>query len=79
VLLTDGSLVWDAARADFDGPRSTAIPDTLYGTFDGEPLYLDMRWTRGETDLSLENDRFKNQIVQLAATLRGMSVEDMAL
>jgi WD40 repeat protein len=78
VLWTDGSLSWDTRLADFDPERSDAIPNALRGTFQGEPFYLDMRWTRGETDLTLANERFKKQVVQLAATLRGMAVEDMA-
>jgi WD40 repeat protein len=78
VLWTDGSIAWDAPLADFDPARSTAIPDALRGAFEGEPFYLDMRWTRDENDLTLANDRFKKQVVQLAATLRGLAVEDMA-
>ena len=78
VLWTEGSIAWDAALADFDPAMSTAIPDALRGAFEGEPFYLDMRWTRDEGDLTLANDRFKKQVVQLSATLRGLAVEDMA-
>lgn len=76
LVLTDGELAWDAARRDFDPDRSTAISPALHGAFDEEPLYLDLRWARG-ADLSLANGRFKAQVVQLAAAVRGVPVEDL--
>jgi hypothetical protein len=77
ILLTDGELVWNSGEADFDHERSSAIPDVLHGVFPGEPYYLDMRWTRGARDLCLEHPRFKAQVIQLAATLRNVTVADM--
>ena len=77
VLWTDGTLGWDNVSNDYAPGLSTAVPDALRGVFEGEPLYLDMRWTRDEQDLTLANDRFKKHVVQLAATLREIAVEDM--
>jgi WD40 repeat protein len=78
VVLSDGSLTWDADSGDFDAVRSTAIPMCLHGALPGEPFYLDMRWIGPDTDLSLANERFKQQIVQIAAALKGVAVEDIA-
>jgi WD40 repeat protein len=78
LVVSGGSLTWDAGRGDFDQANSTAIPASLHGVFPGEPYYLDMRWVAPDTDLSLENPRFKAQIVQLAAALKGVAVEDIA-
>lgn len=77
LVLTDGDLSWNAERAAFDGLDSTALPATLVNAFIGEPFYLDMRWTRDQENLSLANDRFKHQLVQIAATLKGVPVEDI--
>ena len=78
IVLTDGALAWDGERAVFDGQQSTALPSALLGAFGGEPFYLDVRWARDETDLSPANERFKQQLVQIAATLKGVPVEDIA-
>ena len=77
VVLTDGELKWDSKRGDFDDQGSTVIPTALHGIFPGEPFYLDMRWARTETGLSLANDRFKQQVVQIAAAIKGLAVEDV--
>lgn len=58
IVLTEGDVVWDAKRNDFDAERSTAIPPTLFGIFPGEPLWIDLRWARSSTDLSLKNPKF---------------------
>lgn len=77
LLLTDGDLVWDEAAGDFDAAASTAIAPALHGAFEGEPFYLDLRWTREAEDLSLDNPAFKQAIVQIVATVEGKSVENM--
>jgi WD40 repeat protein len=41
--------------------------------FDEEPLWLDLRWARSETDLSLEHPRFRDAVAELAAALHGRS------
>jgi hypothetical protein len=79
IVLTDGGLEWNSVRGDFEPAGSPSIPDVLHGAFKGEPLYLDMRWVRAEPDGSLRHDpRFIQQVVQIAAALRGLAVEDIA-
>ena len=77
VVVTDGAIVWDRERRDFDGPQSSSIPDAMQGVFEDEPFYLDARGLREQDDLSLRNPHFKQSVVQIAAALHNRSVEDM--
>lgn len=77
VVLTEGELVWDEAKSDFDWTKTTAIPENLSGAFKNEPLYVDFRDATSETELNLDNPDFKTKVVLLAATLHGKAVGDM--
>ena len=55
LVLTDGDLVWDPSRGDFDADRSPALPPALLGRFGEEPRHLDLRWARGEEQLDLRH------------------------
>jgi WD40 repeat protein len=77
IVWTEGELVWDSARGDFDGTRSTALPQRLKGAFAQEPLWLDMRWARTDADLSLRRPRFAEAIARVAATVRGLSLDEL--
>ena len=76
-MWTDGEVSWGNARADFDWAKSTALPPRLQGAFPQEPLYLDLRWARHKTDLSLRHPRFADAIGRVAATLRGLSLDEL--
>ncbi|MFI5492937.1 TIR domain-containing protein [Actinoplanes sp. NPDC051859] len=76
-VVTSGGWVWDAARNDFDGDRSTAVPPALRGVFQEEPRHLDLRWARSENELDLRHTRFRDAVAELAATMHGMSKEDL--
>lgn len=70
IVLTGGEMRWDDAARDFDWDVTTALPEeTLRGRFREEPLFVDLRWARSETDLSLGNARFKDEVASIAATL----------
>ncbi|MFN7980948.1 MAG: TIR domain-containing protein [Vicinamibacterales bacterium] len=77
IVVTDGDISWDDPSSDFDWERTTCMPRSASGRFSGVPFYLDLRWARRSTDLSLQNPRFKDAVALLAATLHGKSVEDM--
>lgn len=89
IVWTDGELVWDPVAGDFDWQRTTALPANLNGadgipsrhslqaSFREEPFYLDLRWVRGATDLSLRNPRFLDDVATLAATLHGKPKSEM--
>lgn len=78
VALTGGELVWDDAQGDFDWTRTSAIPDSLRGQLRNEPLYVDLRWAHGRTDVTLRNARFLDAILDLAAPLHGKAKNDLA-
>lgn len=71
ILLTDGELVWDRAAGDYDWSRTSSLPTGLRGRFADEPLYVDFRWARGSSQLSLRHSRFRNAVLDIAATLLG--------
>src|SRR6185503_7585261 len=77
IVWTDGDLVWDSARTDFDWEKTTALPRRLQGAFPQEPLYLDLRWAKTNNDLSLRRPRFADAVARVAATLRGLSLDEM--
>ena len=75
ILLTDGELRWDDTRRDFDA--ASAIPRGLRGCFSLEPLWVDLRWARGERDVSMRNPRFRDSVGEVAAPLRGVPKDDL--
>lgn len=77
IVVTDGAIEWDDAAKDFDWNVTTCLPRSAAGRFSGEPFYLDLRWARQSTDLSLQHPRFKDAVALLAATIHGKPVEDM--
>jgi WD40 repeat protein len=77
ILLTGGNILWDPARNDFDWKETTALPRTLSGAFSTQPLYVDMRFTRGVEDLSLRNTPFREAILTLAAPLHGRPKDEL--
>ncbi len=77
LIITDGEIAWDENSWDFDWSTTTAIPRSLEGVFEMEPLYVDLRDIRTDTDLSLENSRFRERLLPLAATLHHTTVGNM--
>ncbi|MGE0816765.1 MAG: TIR domain-containing protein [Vicinamibacterales bacterium] len=69
LVLTDGDLVWDSTAGDFNVARSTAVPASLHGRFAGEPLYVDLRWAKSASALSLRHSRFRAAVLDVAAAL----------
>ena len=78
IVVTDGELVWDEANRDFLWNDTTPLPQTLRGAFPDEPKFLDLRWARDPAEhLSLSNNRFREAVADLAATLHGKPKEDL--
>ena len=76
-VLTDGTLLWDEERGDFDPNASTALPAALRGVFDDEPRHLDLRWAHEETELDLRHSRFRSQVAEIAAPLHGKAKDEL--
>ena len=77
LALTEGEIVWDRTKGDFDWERTTALPPTLRGVFEQEPFWIDLRWTREETELSLTAPRFTDAVVSLAAPIHGRPKDEL--
>lgn len=75
IALTEGELRWDAERGDFQ--PSAPIPDGLRGWFPREPLWVDLRWARGEQDVSMRNPRFRDNVGELAAPVHGLPKDEL--
>jgi len=78
IVLTEGEIAWDASADDFDWARTNAVPRSLAGCYAGEPLYVDLRWTRGAGALTLRNATFRDAAMEIAAPLHGMNKSQLA-
>ena len=78
IALSDGELVWDEAAGDFDWERTSALPETLRGAFAEEPRWVDLRWARTASDLSLSHAQFRDAVAELAAPLHGVPKDELA-
>ena len=77
IVWTDGELTWDTAVGDFDWVNTTALPRRLEKVFQEEPNYLDLRFAKTSTDLSLRQPKFLEAIAGLSATLQGRSLDEL--
>lgn len=77
IAVTEGEIIWDEKKGDFDWGKTTAISPALKGVFDMEPLYVDLRGFHSQEDLSDQNPEFKDKVIYLAATLHGKSIGEM--
>jgi len=69
ILLTEGEIVWDEAKGEFDWTVTTALPTQLSKVFTEEPLYTDLRWARTVDQLSVRHSQFRAAILEVASTL----------
>jgi|APLak6261659701_1056019.scaffolds.fasta_scaffold00817_2 WD40 repeat protein len=77
IALTDGQIIWNNAQNDFDWIATTALPENLKGSFDQEPLYVDLRKQKSEDQLTVKNPEFLNEVATLAAKLHGISKDEI--
>ena len=77
LAVVDGDVVWDRARGDFDSSATTALHKSLSGRFHEEPLYVDLRWARRADSLTLRNLQFRDAVLSLSATIRGIAKDKL--
>ncbi len=75
ILLTGGELVWH--EEDFDWNRTTALPQSLSRQFKHEPSFVDLRWAKSATNLTLKHARFHAAILNIAAPLHGKAKDEL--
>ncbi|NAS10601.1 TIR domain-containing protein [Poritiphilus flavus] len=78
IALTEGEMKWDEHNNCFQNPDNNSLPPTLDDKFHDEPFYIDLRKSKTEEDLSLNNPIFKKEILKLAAELHNKSPNDLA-
>jgi WD40 repeat protein len=76
ICLTAGEIAWDADRNVFDS-QTNAVPEALAETFEREPFWLDLRWARTASDLTLTNPRWLDVIARLSARLRALPLDEV--
>jgi len=67
LICTEGVIVWDAERGGFSW--SSTIPEKLRAAYREEPNWVDLRWAKNESALSLDNPKFLDKVADLVATL----------
>jgi WD40 repeat protein len=77
IVVTAGEIAWSGSARDFDWKKTTCVPDVLRGRFPEEPHYVDLRWARDRSDLTLRNARFRNAVLTLAAPLHGRPMDEL--
>ncbi|MEJ2310592.1 MAG: WD40 repeat domain-containing protein, partial [Gammaproteobacteria bacterium] len=77
IVLTEGTILWDEQRKDFDWDRTDAVPSELGGVFKDEPLYVDLCWARQEQKVTLEHPDFLNAVADLAAPIHACSKDEL--
>jgi WD40 repeat protein len=77
LVLTGGDLIWNAGTGEFDCTATTALARGLTQHFKHEPLWVDLRWARKLTGLSLQNERFQDAVAALAAPMHRKSKRDL--
>jgi WD40 repeat protein len=78
IVITGGALVWDPAAGRFDDAATTALPPTLLTAFAEEPLHVDLSWAQHASQVSRRDGRFAEAVAQLAATVRGRPLDELA-
>ncbi|MET0502780.1 MAG: TIR domain-containing protein [Candidatus Binatia bacterium] len=77
IVLTEGDIAWNTLHQDFDWQRTTALSRKLAGVFREEPLHLDLRWARTESQLSSKHPQFQGAIADLTATVLGKPKDEI--
>jgi WD40 repeat protein len=77
IALTRGEIHWNNAAHDFDWNGTDALPRRLSQAFDQVPKYIDLRWARTATDLSLRNPDFLTAVASVTSTLQGRPLDEL--
>jgi len=71
IALTEGEIAWDDSTGHVDRERTTALPFSLDTAFASEPFWIDLRFARAQSDVSLRQPDFRNAVADLAAPIHG--------
>jgi WD40 repeat protein len=76
IVVTGGSIAWDAQTGDFDWVKTTALPRTLADVYRHEPLYLNATAIKAE-DLSQRHAKIRSASAQIYSRLAGRPLDDV--
>jgi hypothetical protein len=77
IALTEGEIEWDIGRQSFDWEKSNALHPSLKGIFSRIPLWVDLRWAKGDRNLSPRDPRFQHATAMLAAPMHGKTLDEL--
>lgn len=77
VVLTEGTLNWNEEEGSFT-PDSDAAHPALAKLLTTAPVIFDLSWARTQTDLTLDNPRFRADLTRIAAILRDEPLATLA-
>ncbi|MCW5516167.1 eIF2A-related protein [Muriicola sp. Z0-33] len=78
IALTEGEMIWDNANNCYQNPDNNSLPPVLDDKFKLEPFYIDLRQSKTEEDLSLNNPIFNKEVLKVAAKLHNKTPNDLA-
>jgi WD40 repeat protein len=76
LVITAGTIVWDARANDFDWGKTDALPRILSGAFAGEPLYFDLR-SKDNAPSTAAVARLDDVVARLSALLRQRPLDEL--
>ncbi|MEW8693136.1 MAG: toll/interleukin-1 receptor domain-containing protein [Candidatus Thiodiazotropha endolucinida] len=74
IALTSGEIAWDYETGDFDWARTTALPESIMGYIQAEPLWVDLRDWESTTD---SDPKFRRAATQLTAAIYRRSADEL--
>jgi WD40 repeat protein len=74
VVLTEGAPPWEAAPEE--GHQQPVMPADMQVALT-EPRWVDLRWARSATDVSLSNPAFRDRIADIAAPMHGLPKDEL--
>ncbi|MBY5351320.1 WD40 repeat domain-containing protein [Rhizobium leguminosarum] len=77
IAVTDGNLAWDENAGDFDWAVTDCLPSVLKARFAAEPLWIDLRNTKRQHELSLRYSAFRLAVLDLASPLHGRPKDEL--
>jgi WD40 repeat protein len=77
LCLTEGDIVWDDQRTDFDWDKTSAIPSSLKGAFSAEPLYADFRAAKSSGKFAESDPPYRAALLDVAAPLMGRPKDEL--
>jgi WD40 repeat protein len=77
LVLAEGEIWWNHESDDFDRIRTTALPPALFGAYQQEPRWTDLRAPHAAGRTTLRDPVFQDRVANVAAPLHGRAKEEL--